>query len=208
MKQIVSVSLGSSSRNKAFETELAGERFSVSRIGVDGDMKAFAEKLTELDGRVDAIGLGGIDMYLWVDGKRYTLRDAAKLASCVSKTPVVDGSGVKNTIERMTVEHLQSSGTVDFSAAKVMMVCSLDRFGMAEAIRRYTGPHNFLFGDVMFALGLNIPVYSYQNMKRLAKTLLPVFVKLPFSLLYPTGKSRLLRTNTAGPTLLPEIICI
>ncbi|MBO4548605.1 MAG: quinate 5-dehydrogenase [Abditibacteriota bacterium] len=190
MKQVVSVSLGSSTRNKTCKAELAGEEFSVSRIGVDGDMKAFAGKLEELDGRADALGLGGIDLYLCIDGRRYTIRDAARLASVVKETPVVDGSGVKNTLERRTVEYLQSNGIVDFGSVNVMMVCSLDRFGMAEAIRQYSRPGCFLFGDVMFALGLNVPIYSYGAIKAVAKTLLPVYTRLPFSMLYPTGKSQ------------------
>ncbi len=190
MKQVVSVSLGSSSRNKTFNAVLSGEEFSVARIGVDGSMKAFRQKLAEYDGKADAIGLGGIDLYLWIDGRRYTIRDAQKLVCCVKQTPVVDGSGVKNTIERRTVEYLQSSGLVDFSGSRVMMVCSLDRFGMAEAIRRYTPQENFLFGDAMFALGVNYPIYSFRKIKLVAHTLLPVVSRLPFSLLYPTGSSQ------------------
>ncbi|MBR4749555.1 MAG: quinate 5-dehydrogenase [Abditibacteriota bacterium] len=190
MKQVVSVSLGSSTRNKTCSAELAGEEFSISRIGVDGDMKAFAAKLAELDGQADALGLGGIDLYLCIGGKRYTIRDAARLASVVKKTPVVDGSGVKNTLERRTVEYLQSHGIVDFGSSKVMMVCSLDRFGMAEAIREYARPGSFLFGDVMFALGLNAPIYSYGAIRTVAGLLLPIYTRLPFSMLYPTGKSQ------------------
>ena len=40
MKRAVSISLGSSKRNKAVEVDLLGERVSIERIGTDGDMMA------------------------------------------------------------------------------------------------------------------------------------------------------------------------
>jgi hypothetical protein len=38
MKRAVSVSIGSSKRDKAVEIELMGEEVSIERIGTDGDM--------------------------------------------------------------------------------------------------------------------------------------------------------------------------
>ena len=37
MKRAVSISLGSSTRNKAVEVELLGEMVSIERVGTDGD---------------------------------------------------------------------------------------------------------------------------------------------------------------------------
>lgn len=41
MKHVVSVSLGSSTRDHRVETEFLGEKFSIERIGMDGDYKSF-----------------------------------------------------------------------------------------------------------------------------------------------------------------------
>ena len=54
MKRIVSLSLGSSKRDKTVTAEFFGEMFEISRQGVDGDEKKFVERLVELDGKVDA----------------------------------------------------------------------------------------------------------------------------------------------------------
>ena len=62
-KTIVSVSLGSSLRNHQAEIELMDFRINIKRIGVDGDKKKFMQVLRELDGKVDAFGLGGADLY-------------------------------------------------------------------------------------------------------------------------------------------------
>src|ERR1700682_132325 len=109
MKKIVSVSLGSSSRDHHANVELLGEQFDISRIGTDGSLDRAIAKLKELDGTVDAIGLGGIDVYLYAGTDRYALRDGLRLLDAVKQTPVVDGSGLKNTLERHAVAYLQDT---------------------------------------------------------------------------------------------------
>ena len=83
MKRVVSVSLGSSTRDKRVETEILGEPFVIERIGTDGDMARFKALVGELDGHVDAIGMGGIDLYLRAGRRRYQIRDAARLVAGV-----------------------------------------------------------------------------------------------------------------------------
>lgn len=188
MKQVVSISLGSSKRDSASEVELLGEQFEVSRIGTDGDMVRYAKMIRELDGKVDAIGLGGIDRYYWVDDKRYTVRDADRLASNAKITSVVDGSGVKNTLERKTIEYLQENGIIDFSKKKVLLVAAVDRFGMAQTIDRLAG--EVIYGDLMFTMGLPIPMRSYATVRVIGSLLLPLVVRLPFKWFYPTGSKQ------------------
>ncbi|MGD8553884.1 MAG: hypothetical protein PVJ32_00470, partial [Anaerolineales bacterium] len=73
MKRAVSISIGSSRRDKAVEIDLLGERVLIERIGTDGDMEKAARLYQELDGKVDAFGVGGADLGLMVDKKWYTL---------------------------------------------------------------------------------------------------------------------------------------
>lgn len=188
MKRVVSISLGASKRDSTSEVELLGERFEVSRIGTDGDMKLFAQKIAELDGKVDAIGLGGIDRYVWADNRRYTIRDADRLARIAKITPVVDGSGVKNTLERKTIKYLQDNGIVDFPKSKVLVVCAVDRFGMAQTIASLTD--QAIYGDLMFSLGIPIPMRSYATVRAVATIFLPIVCRVPFQWLYPTGSKQ------------------
>lgn len=188
MKRVVGISLGSSKRDGKYSVEILSEEFEISRIGTDGDMKRFAELMAELDGKVDAIGLGGIDRYLWVGSRRYTLRDGDRLARIAKVTPVVDGSGVKNTLERRTIEYLQSNSIVDFPGRKVLVVCATDRFGMAQAIAELTD--TVIFGDLMFSVGVPIPLKSYAAVKLAANALLPIVRLVPFQWLYPTGEKQ------------------
>ena len=89
--KVVSVSLGSSRRNMEAEVHLQGKRVLVQRVGTDGDMQRAEDMIRELDGKVDAFGLGGIDLYIWAGDRRYVFRDAQRLARAARLTPVVDG---------------------------------------------------------------------------------------------------------------------
>ena len=99
MKRAVSISIGSNKRDKAVEITLLGEKVSIERIGTNGDMEAAALKFKELDGTVDAFGVGGGDLSVLVDGKEYIFHSVKPMVRFIKKTPVVDGSGLRNTLE-------------------------------------------------------------------------------------------------------------
>ncbi|MFN2460722.1 MAG: quinate 5-dehydrogenase [Candidatus Velthaea sp.] len=188
MKKIISVSLGSSSRDHRAQVELLGEQFDISRIGMDGSLDRALAKLRELDGHVDAIGLGGIDVYLYAGKDRYALRDGLRLLEAVKVTPVVDGSGLKNTLEREAVGYLQRDLGLNFAGKRVLMVSALDRFGMAQAL--VAAGADVIFGDFIFALDLDKPVRGLDEFEQMAKKYLPDACKLPFQFFYPTGKKQ------------------
>ncbi|RKO67717.1 quinate 5-dehydrogenase [Desulfofundulus salinus] len=188
MKRVVSVSLGSSRRDHRVEVELLGERFEISRRGTDGDFDRAIQLLKELDGKVDAIGLGGIDVYLYAGKTRYVVRDGKKLMDAVQKTPVVDGSGLKNTLERETVYYLREHTDLLPPGTRVLMVSAVDRFGMAEAFAELGC--DLTFGDLIFAAGIPYPIRTVKELEELAARLLPEMSKLPFHMLYPTGKKQ------------------
>ena len=188
IKRVVSVSIGSSTRDHSVKTELLGIPFEISRRGTDGDLRKAKEVLKELDGKVDAIGLGGLDVYLYSKTKRYALRDGLKLLQLVEHTPVVDGSGLKNTLEREVIRMLANDERIPLKGKKVLMVCALDRFGMAGALEEAGA--KVTYGDLIFSLNLDQPILSLDGLAERADKLLPDFCKLPISMLYPTGKKQ------------------
>lgn len=188
MKRVVSVSLGSSRRDHRVEVELMGERFEISRRGTDGDFERAVQLLKELDGKVDAIGLGGISVYLYAGKTRYVIQDGKKLMDAVRKTPVVDGSGLKNTLERETVYYLREHTDLLSPGTRVLMVSAVDRFGMAEAFAEVGC--EVTFGDLIFAAGIPYPIHTVSELEELAAKLLPEMTRLPFHMLYPTGKKQ------------------
>ncbi len=188
MKRVVSVSLGSSTRDHQAEISLLGQAFSLQRIGVDGSLQRATALLRSLDGQVDALGLGGIDVYLYAGQERFALRDGLRLLEAVKQTPIADGSGLKNTLERRSVAYLQQELGLNLRGMNVLMVSALDRFGMAQAL--VEAGAQVLFGDFIFALDLDKPVRDLATFEDLAKRYLPDACKLPFQFFYPTGKSQ------------------
>jgi len=64
VRRTVSVSLASSQRNKRVAVGLDGVPKSVERVGSDGDVAKARSLFREVDGKVDALGVGGADSYL------------------------------------------------------------------------------------------------------------------------------------------------
>jgi hypothetical protein len=60
--------------------------------------------------------------------------------------------------------------------------------GMARALNE--GGMEFIFGDLIFALGIPIEVTSYGQINTLGTILLPILTRLPFKWIYPTGKKQ------------------
>ncbi|HQK05246.1 MAG TPA: hypothetical protein PK558_04610, partial [Anaerolineaceae bacterium] len=188
MKRAVSISLGSSSRNKSVDINLLGETIRMERIGTDGDMQKATDLYTELDGKVDAFGVGGALLGIMV-GKKWTpMYSVQSLIKNVRQTPVVDGTGLKMTLEKKVASVINSSLPGYVKEKKAFVAVALDRWGSAEAFMN--DGYECVFGDLMFALGLGLPVRKRSTLINLANMLLPVLNRLPFSLLYPTGEKQ------------------
>jgi hypothetical protein len=111
-----------------------------------------------------------------------------KLVAGVKKTPLVDGSGVKASLEPLVVRWMQAQGLVDWQTAHVLVVSGVDRFGMSGELRRL-GAKNVIFGDLMLSLGVPLPL-TFRGVDIVARLCLPLMRRLPMSMLYPTGSSQ------------------
>ncbi len=188
MKRAVSISIGSSKRDKAVDIELLGEKVRIERIGTDGDMEKAAQLFKELDGKVDAFGVGGADLGLLVDRKFYPLYSVQPMIRFVQKTPVVDGAGLKNTLENRVASFIDAHIGHYLKEKKAFITLGADRWGMSKSF--LDGGYECIFGDLMFGLGLPIPIRSERSLKRFAAILMPIAGRLPFDWVYPTGEKQ------------------
>jgi hypothetical protein len=190
MKRAVSISIGSSKRDKAVEVVLLGEKVIIERVGTNGDMEKAAQLYKELDGKVDAFGVGGADLGVMVDDKWYPLYSAQSLVRFVQRTPVVDGAGLKNTLENRLAPFIDAriGDYIREKGKKVFVTLGVDRWGMTRSF--VDAGYECIFGDLMFGLGLPFQVRSIQGLKRLAALLMPVAGRLPFDWVYPTGEKQ------------------
>ncbi|MBN2387239.1 MAG: hypothetical protein JXB85_09480 [Anaerolineales bacterium] len=190
MKRAVSISLGSSKRNKAVTVRLLGEEVSIERIGTDGDMEVAALKYKELDGQVDAFGVGGADLGLLVDTRWYPLYSINKMVRFIEKTPVVDGTGLKITLEKQAAPYLEVhlKEYLDQHGRRAFVMTGADRWGLTSSF--LDAGYACTFGDLMFSLGIPIPLHTARQLKLLAALLMPIAGRLPFDWVYPTGEKQ------------------
>ena len=191
MKRAVSVSIGSSKRDKAVTIQLLGQEVSIERIGTDGDMEAAARKYQELDGVVDAFGVGGADLGVMVDTRWYPLYSVRPMVRLIKQTPVVDGVGLKNTLETKAApfveaklgEYVRQAG-----GKTVFIMTGVDRWGLGHGF--VEAGYACTYGDFMFSLGMPIPLHTERQLKTLASVLMPLAGRLPFEWVYPTGEKQ------------------
>lgn len=188
MRRAVSISIGSSKRDKAVEINLLGQQVRIERIGTDGDMQKAAEMFRDLDGKVDAFGVGGADLGLMVDRKWYPLYSVRPMVRYIRKTPVVDGAGLKNTLEARVAQFMEARIGAQIQPKRCLMTGGADRWGMTTSFIK--AGYECVFGDLMFALGIPIPLRTISQMKRLAGIMMPVAGRLPFKWVYPTGEEQ------------------
>ncbi|MCJ7661833.1 MAG: hypothetical protein MUO67_22030 [Anaerolineales bacterium] len=190
MKRAVSISIGSSQRDKAVEVELLGEQVQIERIGTDGDMEKAAMLYKELDGKVDAFGVGGADLGVMVADKWYPLYSVQPMVRYVNQTPIVDGAGLKNTLENHVAPFMESQikPYLDEVGRKAFITLGVDRWGMSKSF--LDGGYECVFGDIMFGLGLPLAVRSEKSLKILASILMPIVGRIPFEWVYPTGEKQ------------------
>ncbi len=188
MKHAVSISIGSSERDKTVEINILGEDVRLERIGTDGDMEKAARLYGDLDGKVDCFGVGGALLGIMAEDKWSTMHSVQSLIRFVHQTPVVDGTGLKMTLEKQVTRVINEDLNGYVKEKRAFVAVALDRWGTARAF--LDDGYEVIFGDLMFALGLNIPVRTEKGIRNLASALMPVMSHLPFSWLYPTGEKQ------------------
>ncbi len=188
MKRAVSISLGSSKRDKTVVVNLLGEPVSLERLGTDGDMEKAAQLYKELDGQVDAFGVGGADLGLMVDGKWYPLYSVQPMVRFVKHTPLVDGTGLKTTLERRAAPYMDQHLRAEINPRRALFTLGVDRWGLTRSFAE--AGYECIFGDLMFALDIAIPLRTLTQVKTLAAFVLPIACRLPYEWVYPTGEQQ------------------
>jgi hypothetical protein len=187
MKKVLSVSLGSTTRDHTTETEFMGEHFWLSRQGTDGDFERYLQMYREYDGKVDAFGIGGAEFYVEVNGRRYYWRELQRVRDVIKLSKVGDGNGLKHLLAPYAIQALRDHG-IELRGKKALKTTAVDRYGLAKAL--VEAGCDVTFGDLMFGLGVPIPVHSLRTVHILAAILLPVLTYLPFSWVYPVGEEQ------------------
>lgn len=188
MIRAVSISIGSSRRNKMVEIAILGKTVSLERIGTDGDLIKAASLFTELDGQVGALGVGGGVLGLMVGERWYPMHSLLPMVKGVRRTPLVDGTGLKMTLERQAVLEISRRLHQFLPNQTALVMTAVDRWGMA--LGALDAGYRVIFGDLPYSFGIPLPIYREKTVRRLAGLIAPLGTRLPFSWVYPIGKAQ------------------
>jgi hypothetical protein len=184
--------VGGANRDHKVVVPLLDQQVEIERKGTDGDFDLAARLYEEWDGRVDAFGVGGVDLGVSLGDVHYPFHDAMRLVKGVTQTPYTDGGGLKNTLERRVIPYIEERIGDEIQPKRALNCTGADRYGLALSFfdAGYR-TEDVVFGDLMFALGLPIPIRGGpQRLIRLARVLMPVVGRLPMRFLYPTGSDQ------------------
>ncbi|MDP1715489.1 MAG: hypothetical protein Q8L41_12165 [Anaerolineales bacterium] len=192
MKKILSISIGSSSRDHNTRHVFLGQEFEITRQGTNGDVNKATQLYREMDGKVDAFGVGGAGFYLQVADRRYYFREPKKFRNAIKISKVGDGSRVKGLLEKrafMALEkYLNEKEGRSLKGMTALQTTVMERYGMGKAM--VEAGLNVTFGDFMFALGLPFPMKTLGQARLLAAVFLPIISLMPFAWLYPLGSEQ------------------
>ncbi len=192
MKKIISISVGSSARDHITRHTFLGQECEISRLGTNGDFKKAIQLYKDLDGKVDAFGIGGVEFFLQVEDKKYYFRDVKRIRNAIKISKAGDGNGVKGLLEKRAFEYLEKylneKEGRSLKGLPALKTTVVERYSMGKAM--VDAGLDVTFGDFMFALGLPIAINKLSTARLVAATLLPVITQVPFSWLYPLGSEQ------------------
>jgi hypothetical protein len=191
VKKIVSVSVGSSTRDHTTRVEFLGELCELTREGTDGDFDKAVELYKQYDGNIDAFGVGGAEFYLQVGDRKYYFQDIKRIREAIKISKVGDGNGIKSILAARAFvaleEYLNQTGET-LVGMKALKTNAVDRYGMAEAL--VNAGAETVFGDFYFTMNLPILMKSLKSVRIVAGILLPVITHLPYMWFYPLGAAQ------------------
>ena len=184
--------MGSSARDHITRHTFLGQECEISRLGTNGDFKKAIQLYKDLDGKVDAFGIGGVEFFLQVEDKKYYFRDVKRIRNSIKISKAGDGNGVKGLLEKRAFEYLEKylneKEGRSLKGLPALKTTVVERYSMGKAM--VDAGLDVTFGDFMFALGLPIAINKLSTARLVAATLLPVITQVPFSWLYPLGSEQ------------------
>jgi predicted amino acid dehydrogenase len=183
MKQILVIDLdrGQSARTVTF----AGQAVEITQVGGEGKPECVRELIARYDGKVDAIALEGMPAQLKLGSATRAHLEGQKLRAAAKQTPVVDGSGVRDGLERWAVMLANRAQPGIFSEKYILMAPGVNHSGLADEISKHSPAMRYADPFVFFNLPDFPGVGSRQTLEQAATPTLEQLAHLPFKRLHP-----------------------
>lgn len=179
MKQVVSISLGSSAKDYEFETEFLGQNFTVTRIGTDGDLEKAAELLLHWDKIADAIGIGNIKFPYGIGPRYLTKKQHHNLKALAAQiqTPVTMGNTLRDVSFEWALRFIEYKFGSYFNNARVLFLSGMSSYRIAKVISEFTD--NLTFADPVLENSIPKFLNSLDHLESYAQSAHEVFQWVP-----------------------------
>lgn len=118
--------------------ELLGRTLTIRHEGFDGSLEAMVSRLRGLDGRETTIAVEGIVENLSLGTSVVKHLEADRIFDNTVHSPIADGSGVRDAMERWAVRLAADLQPGIWSRKRVLMVPGLNHNGLAQALGHYS----------------------------------------------------------------------
>ncbi len=157
MPQVTAVHLGSEP-DATFTARLLDREVTVTRRGAGGDPHRGVALVREAAASgVDVIVLDGLPLKLRLENATVDSSLASEFRAAAGPTPLVDGSGVRDSLERWAVKLATNRDPIIFGYKHVLMAPGLNHGGLSGALAEQTPTIRYADSAILFDLPLAIP---------------------------------------------------
>jgi len=203
MKRVFVVDLGDGESTASLE--FLGQPIEVRRAGCSGRLDRARALLASADGAFDAIALDGLPTQIKLGGASRPHSAGSVLPAAAATTPVVDGGGVRDALERWAIILADRAQPGIFSEKRVLMVPGFNHVGLAQALGRHSTA--IRYADPVTHFGLpDLPgVGRPLGLDRIAPRAVELLAEFPFHRLRPRpGVPR--RPRSPGPFAWSDVL--
>ncbi|MBV5296830.1 MAG: dehydrogenase [Rhodoferax sp.] len=167
MKNVVTVTMGSSNKDFEFKTSFLGQDFRVRRLGADQDSGKAWDLMRRHQASADAIGLGEVTDHCHVGLRTVVNKETQHLLNVVTRVPVTTGATLRRLLQVRAVRHVQKELGHYFNNNLVLFLSGMRNYDMAVAMSDYT--QNLSFADALFQTGTPAMLTSLEQLEVFAK---------------------------------------
>jgi predicted amino acid dehydrogenase len=162
----------------------------VQTLGCDGDPDRAREVIEAWDGQVDAIALDRLPLTLRLGRASIGCPAHAPLVAAAHRTPVVDGSGICDGLERWGVILADRAQPGIFAEKRVLMMPGLNHAGLASSLMRHARSVRFADPAIYFGLPQFPGMGSRSTLEQAAVPILETLSGDPPERLFPRAEPR------------------
>ncbi|MCC6188239.1 MAG: serine carboxypeptidase [Anaerolineales bacterium] len=183
MKSILVIHLGDGDTVEA--ASFLAQPLTILRRGCCGDPERARALIAAADGQVAAIGLDGLPAFVKLGTASRPHTAGSDLAFNAKRSPVVDGSGIRDGLERWAIILADRAQPGIFAQKRILMVPGLNHTGLAQSLLRRSSRLRYADPLIYFALP-DIPgVGARRTLDQVAAATLDQAKDFPFRRLVP-----------------------